>query len=649
MSAELMLLGEPLFTRDAAGRPVSRIATAFPRHDILVTLPGIHVMQRRAFQEWRAEQRVQQGLPPLGRPEQDLEWQGAVDLIVERDTVLIRPDPLAMPLAFQADEMLQRLLPKQRIHFLGVLNARVRDAIRQRGELWRITPLPRTPAEIRKLIESARIGIGGREIYYYGLATGVRYLTCQGFEELGLLDDEQLRVHLQEISDYAGRTNAAGYPELAFFPPGAGIPRSEIARRELSSLDPAGLRRAWESLRDMYIARVKPELRRDDPENVEWRNRMAGALLGREDEQAAEEPLLGLSPEFFLQIEWLPGGRIEQGEIIFDPVMEQAAESTEPDLARLSDEKPRKFIFNFVREYGDLEHVNVGRIVSSLSRRPALRGRRDVYVAVLKQRQNPQEIVLIIRMQKQGVREYLDRGYGLLDAMIRAEEYTEYILDRRLGCRQLGMNLPLRVSARRISERYETREGGAFPIWIPYFEREYIRGTATDKLPARRFESEQFTRACGRLLGIAAASNIIVGRCDTRGIPLFDDGDEVMLFDDEGMPAGIVVTDHTGTFNDSASPLMEFAPAYALPVRRRATFLPDVEGFTDVYLGALEERFRHIQEDYRRRRKAFDTLFAHLPDQEQGSFAYRWKRVLSRMDETNAAELAALIRGNLPR
>jgi hypothetical protein len=284
-----------------------------------------------------------------------------------------------------------------------------------------------------------------------------------------------------------------------------------------------------------------------------------------------------------------------------------------------------------------------------LSRNREPEGRRDVYIAVLKTPDAAREIVKIIRMQKRGVREFLEQGFELLDAMIKAEEYTEYILDRRLGCRQLGMNLPLRASTRRISETYTTRGGGAYPIWTPYFEREYIRGTATDKLPARRFESEEFARACARLLGAAAASNVIVGRCDVLGIPLFDDGDEVMTIDESGIPSDVIVADHTGAFNDYASPLMEFAPSYALPVRRRADFLLDVEGFTDAFLGALEERLRRIQEDYRRRRKAFDTLFAHLPDQEQGSFAYRWKRVLSRLEESDPAELCSLIRGNLSR
>ena len=32
-------------------------------------------------------------------------------------------------------------------------------------------------------------------------------------------------------------------------------------------------------------------------------------------------------------------------------------------------------------------------------------------------------------------------------------------------------------------------------IWSPYFERDYIRGIATDKIPAYRFENERFRPA----------------------------------------------------------------------------------------------------------------------------------------------------------
>jgi hypothetical protein len=648
MTPGVLILGDAPFAKNAAGKLVSRIATAFPRHDALVTLPGIHVTQRQAFVEHLNRQRMREGKGPLPRQEADFEWSYAVDLIIEADALLIRPDPVNMPLAFRADEMLQRLVPKHRVRFLGVLNEKVRDAIKRRGELWRITPLPKTPEEMREMIEGSRIGIGAREIYYYSTLTGVRYLSCQQFEELGLLDDAQLRAQLVEVQQYLGRRNAAGYPELAFFPAESGLTRADLSRLDFSAMDSLELRSAFERLREKCLASVPPQLRRDDIESVEWRNTLVAALMGRQDDLVTEESLLGLSPEFFMQIEWLPGGRIEEGEIVFDTALEgEAPTETDAAAGRLRDEKPRKFIFNFVREHGDLEYVNIGRVIGSLSQRPAFHGRRGVYVAAVKQRQSVDELISVIRMQKQGVREYLDEGYTLLESMIRAEEYTEYILDRRLGCRQLGMNLPVRVTAKRMSEKYAAADGKAFPIWTPYFEREYIRGIATDKIPPYRFESDEFSLESARLLGLAAAPNLIVGRCDLRGIPLFDDGDEVMVADSRGMPADIVVADHTGTFNDYATPLAEFTPKYALPVTRRAGFLPDAARFAAAYLEAFEKRLTRIQEDYRRRRRAYDSLFVHLPGQEPGSFAYRWRRALARLDETDPHALREMIRGNM--
>ena len=638
MSSRITIMGDAPLARDTSGRLKTRIATAFPRHATLVTVPGVHVSQRQAFVDALSEKREAVGRPRLTRSERDREWDGAVDLIVEDNTIHIRPDPSNMPLAFEADEMLRTLVPAERIRFLGVLNEKVRDAITRRGELWRITPLPKSPEEIRALIGSARIGISGGEIYYYSATTGVRYLTYHQFQTMGQWEEPDLRHHLREIRDYLGRMNAAGFPELSFFPAEARLSRSLFTRLDLDGMPREDLYAAWENLREKFASLVKPDLRFDDPDNGEWRNRLVAALLGREDEISAEQTLLGLSPEFFLQVEWLPGGRMEEGELIFDPAAER-------DDQR--DETPRKIIFNFVREYGDLEYINVGRIVASLSYRVAQPGRRAVYIAVLKRRQSAEQLVRVLRLQKQGVREYLDKGNSLLDAMMRAEEYTESILDRRLGCHQLGMNLPLRVVARRISERYVTREGGSYPIWTPYFEREYIRGTATDKLPQRRFESPEFALACARLLGAAAAPNLIVGRCDAMGAPLFDDGDEVLIVDDTGMPLDIIVSDHTGTFNDYASPLSEFTTAYAQPVNRRRTFLRNAADFAQAYLAGFQERLLHVQGEYRLRRRAFDTLFAYVPGQEQGGFAYRWRRVLARLDGTDVNEIVSMIRGNI--
>ena len=147
----LVILAEHPFARNAAGKLKSRIATIFPRGNVLVTLPGIHGTQRVAYVEWLARQQCERGLPPPSREEQLAAWNTAVDLIIEDGTILIRPDPDNMPLAFEADDLLQELAPKHRIKFLHVADPRVRNAIKRRGECWRIAPLPQTWPEIATL------------------------------------------------------------------------------------------------------------------------------------------------------------------------------------------------------------------------------------------------------------------------------------------------------------------------------------------------------------------------------------------------------------------------------------------------------------------------------------------------------------------
>jgi hypothetical protein len=635
MASPIWILGSPLFAKDARGRLASRIATAFPRERALVTIPGIHATQRQAFVEALEKRRSEEGKILLTRAERRAAWESAVDLIVEEDVLLIRPDPDAMSLAFEADDMLQELLDPHRIRFLGLLNEKVREAIKRRGEWWRITPLPQSAEDMDRLIRRSRIAIGGREIYHYGESTGTRFLTVQQFCGLGALDDEELRRHLREIQVHSRGINAHGHPELSFFAAGTGFTRADFSGLDFSSMDSAALRQRFAELAGKFREAVRPQLRVDDPRSLEWRNALVAALIGREHELASEEELIGLSPEYFMQVEWLPGGRIHEGGLVFDEV------PAEPGVA--PDEKPRKFIYNMVREYGDLEYVNIGRVSGSLSRRRSFFGRRGVYLAVLKQRQSRREIVTVIRMQKQGVREYLEEGYSRLEAMIRSEEYTEYTLDRLLACRQLGMRIPFHVTGKRISEPHAAPDGSEFTIWAPYFERDYVRGIATDKLPAFRLEDARFALAFARLLGRAAAPNLIVGRCDLTGGPLFDDGDEVLTLDPEGMPAEITVADITGTFNDCVTPLDEFVAPYASPVARRAVHLPDAAAFTEAYLAGFVERFEWIQGEYRSRRRSFDTLFGHRPRSGAVSFVDRWLGVLARMDDSDPRALARLI------
>ena len=170
---------------------------------------------------------------------------------------------------------------------------------------------------------------------------------------------------------------------------------------------------------------------------------MYSALIGQTEKSVCEETLLGLSAEFFMQVEWVPGGRIEEGELVLDPVFEEEDADTCCTLTPgICDIRARGLIFNIIRDYGDLESINIGRVAPSLSRREAYGGHRGVYLAEIRERGRDQLILRVMRMQKRGVWEQLDRGNDMLGAIRASEEYTEQILDRRLACRQLGMNLP---------------------------------------------------------------------------------------------------------------------------------------------------------------------------------------------------------------
>ena len=350
-------------------------------------------------------------------------------------------------------------------------------------------------------------------------------------------------------------------------------------------------------------------------------------LIGQTDKTVSEELLLGLSAEFFMQVEWLPGGRIEEGELIFDPIFEEEQFGSGHEECSIRDEKARGFIFNFIRDYGDLEYINIGRVAGSMSTRSSWGGRRGVYLAELKQRGNDQIILRMIRMQKWGVCEHLDEGKDLLSAMLESDQYTEYILDRRLACRQLGMNLSQRVMARKVGERYtgsQHRHHGRW-IWSAYFEREYVAGLATDKIPTARLADPSFAEGLARLLGRAAAPNMVVGRSDLQGNAIFDDGDELLIERRDGIPIDIIVADPTGTFNDYRRELRDLAPAYAQSINKRVPFLENPRTFAEVLLQSFALRLGQIQQEYSKRKRAFATLFRHERRDEAGSFAYRWE------------------------
>jgi hypothetical protein len=388
---------------------------------------------------------------------------------------------------------------------------------------------------------------------------------------------------------------------------------------------------------------LEPLLRDESVSNFEWRNSMCHAITRHPNESSSEEQEIvsGIAPEFYRQIEWLPGARFDRGELVFDELWEEA------DLPGVKgvycDTRVKALILNIRKLFSDIDFVNVGRISHSLSRRPTEGERRgNVYIIQYRQSMSKKVSVLLVRFQKWGVAQRLDEGKDLAQAIVETDEYTDYILDRRLMCLQLGMNLPARIGNGRVLERYSSSNRyDGMTLHNPYFVRPYVEGVASDKVPIHKFKNPFFAIRFAELMGDAAALDLVVGRLSTlTGELLFDNNYEIFKFDAAGMPSELVITDHAGSFNDYKGSLMDGAKRYAHVMRRRRDFVSDYQMFVSRFLKSFETRLSQVQSSYRSRRQAFDSLFADRPYDSNGSGAYRWACVLSRIDKMNAADIA---------
>ena len=535
----------------------------------------------------------------------------------------------------------------------------MRQALRERGELWRISAPPSEQEQIGAAIAHSRVAIGEGVIYYYNPHTGTRFVTCAEFARLAQLDDVPLARQLEEIAEHCVTRNRHGYPEVAFFGVDAlkfGGPN--FVGQGFEGLPAEELRARHAALSRQFREATEPDLREDNTQWRTWQLKMAAAISTEQQEERIIEDIHGLGAEFAPRVRWLPGGSFEEGEFVFAP---QSEEPKVPELKGLWDPLARGFITNFIREYGNLEYLNLGRLEGEPGN-GARRGRRGVFLAEIKVRGELSPRVLFLRLLRWGIRERLeekdDRGLpkDLVRVIFETEEYVDYTMDRRLGCLQFGMCLPDRVNMRRVTEAYAGSraefKGRYFPVI--YFERDFFAGVPTNRLPERRLAEPRYALALARLLGRAAAPNIVVGRCrdavssNVSGETVFDDGDEIVIEAPGGLPRELVLVDHSGAFADWRTPsLLPFAKSYAAPVNRRLAHVPDPKSFAEAYLAAFREEFLRLQSDYQRRRVAFDGLFRHLPYDPKGSFACRWFHVLKRLDETNLDTLMEAIRGQI--
>ncbi len=640
-------LGDKIFAKDSEGRLISRIGTMFFNTPGLVTEKGVHAMQRMMWLDHLNAERAAAGKPPLTPEEEDLELELSVDLIFTEDAVLIRPDPERMDLAIRADEALREIVSKRQIRYLNTNSLKVRTALCERGENWRMARHPISDDDMSTLIERSNVAIECLPVYYYNRATGTRFMTAGGYKTVSALSDPDFRRQIKEVVTGLNQRNRLGHPEIDIFPITTPIEIKKALRTlPITELSDPELRRAVEKIATDWRASIPVELREETADNYEWRNAMCQTITRQPNETAADERELvsGIASEFYRQIEWLPGARIDNGELVFDEIYDEAARTQDPELLSLCDSRAKALIFNLTRVFGAVDFINIGRIARSLSRKPNPNGHRgSIYIVQYRDSGASKPNMMIMRFQKWGVAEHLDEGKDLMRAMLESDEYSEYILDRRLMCCQLGMNLPRRIGFGYFTEKYYGHnQYNGISVRTGCFVRPYVRGTATDKIPPPRYRNPAFAKRFAQLLGEAAAVDLIVGRRSwaTKEI-LFDHSYEIVLCGDDGLPTSIRVTDHAGSFVDYERELADSVADYAEPVKDRKAYVTDYEAFAAAYVDSFAAKVAEVQSAYRARRKAFDGLFADRPFDTNGSGAYRWSRALARLDRAEPEALKA--------
>ena len=509
---------------------------------------------------------------------------------------------------------------------------------------------PISQDDMADLINASKVPVGEKPIYYYNRATGTRYITAGGYNEIEHLAPDAFRRQIAEIVDAMGRRNRLGRPEVDLFP-STTPPDIKAMFKALDpvKMDDATLKSACDKIALEWRMSIPAELRDETTVNFERRTAMCHAITREPNETVAEEQELiaGISPEFYRQIEWLPGARIVSGEVVFDEIYDEAARTQDPELLALCDNRVKSFLFNTTRLFGAVAYINIGRIANSLARKPVEGSRRgNVYIMQFREEGSDRDKVMMIRLQKWGVAEHLDEGKDLLQSIVEADEYSDYILDRRLMCRQLGMNLPKRLGYGHFTEKYRgTNQYNGVAVRTSYFVRGYVTGTASDKIPLAKYRNPAFAQAFAFLMGGAAAIDMIVGRRDSVANEfLFDKNYEVVKLNAEGIPCEIAVTDHAGSFVDYEQDFEKYVGEYAHVVTRRKEYVTEYAKFAAAYVEGFRRKLAEVKAAYLGRKTAFDELFIDRPYDTNGSGAYRWAKALERLANCDPDRIAAILK-----
>lgn len=635
----ITVIGPELFTTDAEGQPFCPIASIFPKYRAMVTGREIHAVQALIMVDF-----VNKGLldqHPHDTAEAESEesvFQDAVALFIRDEVVLIRSDPNDMQHIFAADELLQLLLPKERIQFTGVHLTEVRRALRRRGESWRISPTPRSLREVKQYIQSSRVKVHTGAVYYQNAPTGERFLSYEEFMRMRPLlrkNPAEALDRLKEIVRLTHLVNNQGARELSFFLPAGRSLASDVLQdllvqqeRDTTLTDIDRIEQLFDGFAKEFAAAAGPELVADLPDYAAWRTTMFCRLYDI-NEQEVEEYSLGLSSEFHLNVRWLPGGRIEGNQLFFEADVEPRA---------------RNLLTHFWQTWQGLNSINVGRVESSQTDRPKTGEQREVYLVVLGL-DNGKEDIRLVRMMKWGVLHHAKQGNPQALAIHETLRYRDYIFDRLQATRALGLPIPF-FNEIRFDE--EIRNMGRVPVF--FFDRWYVPGMATDKIPANWYGQRDFVVRLAGLLGVSAAASLTLGRISSlTGQIYFDDGDEVIQFDAEGLPEKLILSETTGSFVDWLSPLSQMLPhclwhlaRHLEKAHQRGIADAELNAAVNAFADSLAHELRRMQNHLRESGEQLRSLFNERP-LNPGGIRSRWQGVLNRLETTDTEELRLLI------
>ncbi|MCE5333709.1 MAG: hypothetical protein LLG06_03885 [Desulfobacteraceae bacterium] len=629
----ITFIGPDFFETDEEGNLRSPIGSVFPKYKTIITVRGIHACHASIAYEY-----FRQKLQSEGRvPDEDLEpkiYEDAVALLIRESVILIRSDPIDMEHIFAADDILQSFLPKHRIQFTGLHIPEVRNQLRGKGESWRMSPAPKSVREIAQYVRASMVRVSTGLSVYYNAPTGGRFLTFAEFMRIQPLlrsDPAEALARLKEIRNLLQRLNSWGNRELSFFLPAGKKLEAKGIEAIIALMDTPGacgrtgqILESFDRFADQFAAAAGPELSTDDVRNPLWRTTMFCRLYDINEEQM-EEWSLGLSPEFHLNVKWLPGATVTEGQLRFDPGVHQRTQG---------------LIEHFWNQTGGFSSINIGHVEASLTTRDISGEQRDVYLVVMSST-DADESIRLIRLMKWDVFQRVKMGVPVEQAVAATISYRNYIFDRLRAAALLGFPI---LSYREIRLTEEIPGIGQVPSF--FFDRQYVQGIVTDKIPDSYYRHPQFITNLSSLLGAAASFSLILGRASPRtGKIYYDDGDELVQFDFEGIPTRLIIIETTGSFTDWTTPLMELLPQCLNRFHRHlekahtsGIAAPIVYEAVSRFADALVERMSHVRKIVASPSSNLKDLFKSR-EPEPGGIRNRWDAILQRLEATDLQQL----------